>query len=321
VESVRGFVASRLVRHGGTDSERGQALVVFVLALTGIIAAVGLVLDGGDAFAQRRSQQNAADLAALAGANDYLVTGDETTSTAAAKTSAAANGYTDGLNGITVAVFHDLTVGARVRVDISAPHHNNFIALIGQGTWTISAAATALTGIPDIAYGGNPMIFSIDVFDENGNPKSQYGNPNSPFTFGDGNGDVPNNANDIAWTNYGTGNLDTSQVMAIIIGALTINKQLTFGEYIGQHNNGNHSPLFDAVNQYLSGTDLIVPIVDHNGNFQGWSTFHVVSASGGTDKTVTGYFKNKYEGPNVGLGCQNGSCPRYLGTYVLKLIN
>ena len=42
------------------------------------IAMVGLVLDGGSAFAQRRDQQSAADLAALAGANDYLLNHDDT---------------------------------------------------------------------------------------------------------------------------------------------------------------------------------------------------------------------------------------------------
>jgi hypothetical protein len=62
-----------------------------------------------------------------------------------------------------------------------------------------------------------------------------------------------------------------------------------------------------------------VPIVDHNGNFQGWSTFHVVSAAGGSSKTITGYFQSGFPGGNVGVGCANGTCPRYLGTYVLKL--
>ena len=47
-------------------------LVLFTLALVAIIAMVGLILDGGGAFAQRRGQQNAADLAALAGADALL---------------------------------------------------------------------------------------------------------------------------------------------------------------------------------------------------------------------------------------------------------
>ena len=52
-------------RHS-SSRQRGQILVLFALSLVAIIAAVGLVLDGGSAFAQRRSEQNAADVAALA---------------------------------------------------------------------------------------------------------------------------------------------------------------------------------------------------------------------------------------------------------------
>jgi len=47
------------------DSSGGQVIVLFALALIAIIAAVGLVLDGGSTFAQRRDQQSAADLASL----------------------------------------------------------------------------------------------------------------------------------------------------------------------------------------------------------------------------------------------------------------
>jgi len=47
---------------------RGQTLVVFALALTALLAMVGLVIDGGNAFAQQRRTQNGADAAAEAGA-------------------------------------------------------------------------------------------------------------------------------------------------------------------------------------------------------------------------------------------------------------
>jgi Flp pilus assembly protein TadG len=312
----------RTLRRPPSDRERGQALVLFCLALTGIVAAVGLVLDGGDAFAQRRAEQNAADFAALAAANNYLVNGDESAATAAAKSYAATNGYTDGSGGISVSVSYDYTAGAQVTVTISAPHPNNFISLVGQGTWTVTVSSTALSGLPDTAYGAAPMIFSIDIFDANGNPRSQYSDPRHPFSWGDGNGDIPNDPGDIAWTNYATGNLDTQGVVAIITGAAVINRQFTFGDYIGQQNQGNHGTLFDDTNQYLAGTDLTVPVVDHAGNFQGWATFHVVSAAGGGTKTITGYFEVDYQATSahVGVGCHNGSCPRYLGTYVLKLI-
>ena len=51
------------------DRQRGQTLVLFALIMAFVvIPAVGLVVDGGYALAQRRVAQNAADFAALAGA-------------------------------------------------------------------------------------------------------------------------------------------------------------------------------------------------------------------------------------------------------------
>ena len=59
-------------RQAPARRERGQILVIFALGLIVIIGMVGLVLDGGSAFAMRRTEQNAADFAAVAGANAYL---------------------------------------------------------------------------------------------------------------------------------------------------------------------------------------------------------------------------------------------------------
>ena len=50
------------------QQRNGQVIVVFALALTAIVLLVGLVIDGGNALAQRRASQNASDFAALAGA-------------------------------------------------------------------------------------------------------------------------------------------------------------------------------------------------------------------------------------------------------------
>ncbi len=49
-------------------ADRGQILVVFVLAVVAIIAMVGVVIDGGNVFAQQRIAQNGSDSAATAGA-------------------------------------------------------------------------------------------------------------------------------------------------------------------------------------------------------------------------------------------------------------
>ena len=314
-----------------TRANDGQIIVIFALGLVAMIAMVGLVLDGGSTFAQRRGQQNAADLAALAGANDFLLNADKASATVVAQTVAGQNGFAhDPGAGKTVTVtFQDNDT--EVVVDVSSPHQNSFTGVVGMSQWQVSTTATVEVGIPDTAAGG-PFIFNKDVFtDPGGVPLPQYSDPNHPFVFGDGNGDVPNDPDDIAWTCYGTcGNVDSATVRSMVDGTspvtTTLDPSVDFTEYIGQANNGNHATLFGDVDQLLSGMEVAVPIVDDNGLFQGWAMFHVTSAQQGA-KTLTGYFVSPFNGGPNGeplhiTGC-TGSCPkpRYLGVYVLRLEN
>ena len=311
-------------------SNDGQIIVIFALALVAMIAMVGLVLDGGSTFAQRRGQQNAADLAALAGANDFLLNNDSTLALAQARIVAAQNGFThDPSAGKTVTATYDAST-AMFQVDVSSPHRNNFTGVVGMTQWQVSTTAMVNVGIPNRSNKGGPFIFNMDVFtDPGGVPRPLYGNPNAPFTFGDGNGDVPNSPNDIAWTCYGAcGNVDSSTVRSMVDGtspvSVTLDPDVNFvDDYIGQQNNGNHSTLFGEVDGLLSGEEVDVPIVDDYGNFQGWATFHVTSASQGA-KTITGYFVSPANTSDnlVVTGC-TGTCPapRYFGAYTLRLVN
>src|SRR3954451_14169676 len=56
-----------VLRHG-RRAERGQALPLLALCLAVILGATAMVIDGGNAMAQQRGTQNAADAAALDGA-------------------------------------------------------------------------------------------------------------------------------------------------------------------------------------------------------------------------------------------------------------
>ena len=77
------------------------------------------------------------------------------------------------------------------------------------------------------------------------------------------------------------------------------------GNADGQHNQGNHTARYTDVNMYLSGMDAPIPVVGPcpagsphpDGCFKGWAMFHVDRASGGSGKTITGYF----------LGASSGS--------------
>lgn len=50
-----------------TGRDRAQTLVLVALALGALIGLAALAIDGGNAYAQRRRAQNAADAGAIAG--------------------------------------------------------------------------------------------------------------------------------------------------------------------------------------------------------------------------------------------------------------
>jgi Flp pilus assembly protein TadG len=294
------------------SGERGQILVLFTLALISLLAMVGLILDGGDTFAQRRDQQNGADLAAMAGANAYLnsyathqsVATATSDAIAAARAAATRNGYTDATNGAAVGVSVNLLgSGAQVRVDLSAPHQNTFSRVVGFDTWTVATDATAETGTIDTAVGAAPWTMSVNAFNNDGSPKYTSVNPQD---FGETNGDYPTSSLDIAWTDFnGSNNVNTNEVRQIINGSNVVVATFGFDQYLGQHNQGNHTALYGEVNTHLAGKDVPVPIVGPpdppatecegpaghpDGCFKGWAMFHVISASGGSNKDIRGYF-------------------------------
>src|SRR5206468_11851702 len=64
-------LSSRELRPMNLRSRRrqtGQALVLFGVGLVAIVAMVGLIIDGGNAYAQQRTTQNGSDAAAEGGA-------------------------------------------------------------------------------------------------------------------------------------------------------------------------------------------------------------------------------------------------------------
>jgi Flp pilus assembly protein TadG len=331
-------------RSSRRSSQRGQILVLFVVALVAVIAGVGLVIDGGFAFAQRRNEQNAADLAAFAGAN-ALLNGQD--ANAAALAAAGLNDFPDGVGGTNVTVAVTPTT---VQVDITAPHHNYFAGVVGQYTWDVSVTATALAGIPTKFSGVAPFILSQEVFDPvTGLPFDIYTSP-TDFTKTQGQGsDQPLTVLNLAWTNLGTGNVSSADVTNALDGTAPINADLALNDYVGQSNNGVHNTLFDtnspsqpSVNTTLAGLNVTVPIVGPPvpgqsfcndgshvvGCFRGWALFHVVSAAkigGGEEGTITGYFLTGItRSASADDVCAVGesSCAGFFhGVYVIKLID
>ncbi len=301
--------------------EEGQILVIFALAITAIIAMTGLVLDGSGAYAQRRTEQNAADLAALAGANAYMNTTGAREARAsaallAARASATQNGYTSGVGStsIAVAVTYESS-GATVKVDLVDAHQNSFARIIpGQEVWDVGVTASAWAGVIDTGVGAAPWTMQIDAFNADGSPKYKKGNPQN---FGTDCNDYPVTGTDMSWTDFnGADNVNSSEVKNILDGSNIVTSTIGFEQYLGQHNNGCHTTLWDNTQEHLAGKNVPVPIVGppaapattcgtssyHNGCFKGWAMFHVISATGASSKVIRGYFLENFRTKPLTVG-------------------
>jgi Flp pilus assembly protein TadG len=333
------------------SDERGQALVIFVISLVAIIGMTGLVLDGGGAFAQRRAQQNVADLSAYGAATAFA----NSSGTVAAKDVqgrqrafelSATNGYTDGVNQTRVLVTstHNARNGSqRYDVTVLRPHPNGFAGLLGQPTWDVGASATAITGIPNAAYGVMPLIFNQLAFDELYNPKAK--NPGEEFSEpGNGPGDLPLDATSFNWTVYCTasgngcnGDSDTVRDLINLHGKSTV---VDLGDEIGPLNAGAHTTLFDDMSRWtcadpnekdptvLANCEFPVGIVctvdsdptcPSDGALIGWAIFHLTSVEGADRKVIIGYFTSGVNQAGLTISEDAGE-GRPFGGYVIKLI-
>jgi len=134
--------------------ERGQALVMIVLAIVGLAGIAGLVVDGGNAFLDRRKAQNAADSAVLASALSRIRGGQDWTGAAVA--SAAENGYNnDGVKN-TVVLYSPPMDGPYkgdvnyIQVIITSHVDTYFARVIGRRQITNVVEATARTKMPEV---------------------------------------------------------------------------------------------------------------------------------------------------------------------------
>lgn len=167
-----------------------QILLFFAIGLVGMVALAGIVLDGGTAYVERRTAQNAADASALAGVR---LMGNATTSTTVADIGTAIASYvtvnafghntqlncayfvgTDGTtalggivttsgtqcagapSGATTTPTTCTTGGSTYNIPCDAsgvhvetqigPYNTYLLGIVGQGTATIGATATAQLG-------------------------------------------------------------------------------------------------------------------------------------------------------------------------------
>ena len=81
---------------GRDEGEEGQAVVLFAIVMLALLFAIGLAIDAGQLYSAKRSEQEAADAAAFAGAVVLYQAGSGSDAITAARTDALTNGYSSG---------------------------------------------------------------------------------------------------------------------------------------------------------------------------------------------------------------------------------
>ena len=139
--------------------ESGQVLVIVALMLIGLLVVVGLAIDGGHVYQQRRAMQNAADAAALAGARALCLELGQAAATVEAYNYLTANGGDGDLSHIVV------DPGAYLVTVTSVTEATTFfVRIIGIESVTVSAVAEALCGCSDGGCGLWPIALDLDTF-------------------------------------------------------------------------------------------------------------------------------------------------------------
>jgi Flp pilus assembly protein TadG len=144
------------------SAESGQTVVVFALALTALIGFLALTFDVGQMALDRRSAQNAADAAALAGAQ--LLPENPDAAIADATAYAALNGVSDSeLSAITVSSTY--APNDTIQVTLSRDVDFTFAPVLGLFASSVSVSATARTGGVVGAALLAPLAVEQSVFD------------------------------------------------------------------------------------------------------------------------------------------------------------
>jgi Flp pilus assembly protein TadG len=287
--STAGRAPRRVLRFRAGDP-RGQALIIFVLALVPILGMVGLVIDGGNAFAQRRADQNATDAAALAGALDMaenlpwenkgLVGPNGDADIAATITaSAAENGVSTAaatyvnINGTDLGV----TVGgggipagaAGVRVVGSKTFDAYFTGAIGFPSFTVTTQATAVAGYVQNVGRGTVLPLTIPVnvtICDNNGWASQVLKSGDPYKWPKGtNVSVPickgPASGNVGWLDWYGPAGGTSDLVESILHPNNPPIDIPDWVYYKESGNTNADNVKNAINTY-AGEIVLIPLFD-----------------------------------------------------------
>ncbi len=310
-------------RGHGPEGERGQILVLMAGGLVAMLLVVGLVIDTGVAFKERRGAQNISDLAALAGTRivaDWYLDPSAGLSGAdvydAIDESVTINGciapctwtadyvqphpdYTTTSLG-PVADSGDIPSGAQgVAVTTNRNPETYFIRLVGMDHWDVGASATASTSrLPQPPPG---VLLPLAIFDADYQVGQAY-----QLTVGD---EGPGN---FGWLNWN----DTppfNDVMLRNSVCTPDNPAFLFPEWFeGSTGAKNDSTLRACLDAYIANQTVVyIPlwqqVQDPHGihlqyEIVGVAAFVLTSYTNPAVNTITGRFVEFYSYPGVPAG-------------------
>lgn len=292
-------------------NERGQAVVLMVLALVVLLGMAALVLDVGAWFRDKRRLQGTADAAALAGAQ--MLPDDPSGAKNLALTYAGKNG--GDVAGADVVISTTSLPNDTIAVKAARDDAGVFGSVLGIGAAHIDARAKARVGPPVEALHVAPMVVFCDhplIHNCPGNSKPDFGvdttmdyDPmGAPGAFGmlnlDGGSGTPGSSDEANWILYG------------------FNKYLPLGNYRSDPGAKFSSQNIQGALDDRIGTVLLFPVykqldgTGQNAQYEiiGWIGFHLTSYEvHGNNASLHGYFTTF-----IAQGILSGSGPGGGGT-------
>ena len=292
-----------------THSEGGQTLPMICVFMVVLLGFCGIVVDLGNGYLQRQEAQNAADAAALAGA--------EAVPTGGYLSAAQQMEITNGQPGDQVAVNFSGTDTVTVTVTRSSPTY--LLSLFGKNSIPVTATATAqIADLSQVNGHVAPYAVLRSVY-ANGTGTVLF-NENSPGAYGTV--DLPAAGNTSGGSCSGNVNKGTPPNVQSEVGDQLPTGTLVLGGCLSVKS-GASQPSANVVNQLAPGNDMMssdlqsvgngeyrivsqtwddsnglpprlmyVPIVDQlpggNGNatITGFAWFYATSATGNGNKLV-----------------------------------
>jgi len=271
------------------SQRRGFVLVTTVLSMAVLLAFLGLALDVGHLQLVKSRMQSAADAAALGGAQQIKMSGSSAGAAAAARSDASRNGFTNGVNGVTVTVNTPPASGystgdsTGVEVIVSDSVSALFMELVSSSSTTVQARAVAHQG------SGTATLVTLDA-----SAKSSFSATNGA-TVKIGGGIVVNSSNAQAMTVSGG-----TSVTATAIG-------VTGGDSVSGGSSVSPAPVTGVAATRDPLAYVPAPTVgdcNHIGLALHWAA--------GTQQLYPGVYCN-------GISVGNGAVANFnAGTYILK---